>query len=124
MVAVVLEGSSGLARSVALILGSLKTPVVVVGANERELAETVGEIANAAGKARHVVGEPGAAGTWEAAVAKAEEAFGAPTLLVARVTGVELEAFARARGLRLVVAAGVEDLGAARRLVDGLSSAG
>lgn len=122
MVAVVLEGSAGLARSVALVLGSLKTPVVVAGANERELAETVGEIANAGGKARHVVGEPGALATWEAAVAKAEEAFGAPTLLVTRVTGVDLEAFARARGLRLVVAVGEEDLAAARRLVDGLSA--
>ncbi|HEX7604941.1 MAG TPA: hypothetical protein VF316_25150, partial [Polyangiaceae bacterium] len=65
----------------ALVLASRKTPVVLVGAVERPLGETVGEIANAAGKARHVVGPKGL-GTWEAAVAKAKEAFGAPTLLV------------------------------------------
>ena len=122
MVAVVLEGSSGFARSVALVLASRKTPVVVAGAVERPLAETVGEIANAAGKARHVVGASGR-GTWEAAVAKANEAFGAPTLLVTPATDVDLEAFARAHGLRVIVAAGEEDLGAARTLVDGLSPA-
>lgn len=121
MIAVVLEGSTGFARSVALVLGSLRTPVVLVGPVERALGETVGEIANAAGKARHVVGEPMALRTWEAAVAKATEAFGAPTLLVAPTTDVELEAFARAHGLRLIVAAGEEDLAAARRLVDGLA---
>jgi hypothetical protein len=120
MVAVVLEGSAGLARSVALILGSLKTPVVLAGPVERDLAETVGEIANAAGKARHVVGEARARGTWETAVAKANEVFGAPTLLVAPSTDVDLEAFARAHGLRVLVAAGEEDLAVARRLVDGL----
>jgi len=122
MVAVVLEGSAGFARSVALVLASLKTPVVLVGPVERALGETVGEIANAAGKARHVVGDTRARGTWEAAVAKAREAFGAPTLLVTPATDVDLEAFARAQGLRLIVAAGEEDLAAARRLVDGLAA--
>lgn len=122
MVAVVLEGSVGLARSVALVLASLKTPVVLAGPVEKALGETVGEIANAAGKARHVVGEAQAPRTWEAAVAKAIEAFGAPTLLITPSTDVALEAFARTHRLRVIVAAGEEDLGEARRLVAALDA--
>jgi NAD(P)-dependent dehydrogenase (short-subunit alcohol dehydrogenase family) len=59
-------------RAVALALASLGARVLVTGDRERSIAECVGEIAHAGGKARHFVGN---ASTPEAAQACREAAI-------------------------------------------------
>jgi len=54
--AVVHDGGEPTGRAIALALAARGVRVVVAGANERALGETVGEIAFGGGKARHVVG--------------------------------------------------------------------
>lgn len=93
-VAVVTGAASATGRAIALALAARGASVVVAGADERALAEVVGEIANAAGKARHVAGEP------ERAVARAREVFGGLDALVAAAPSLAdaRAAFAAARG--------------------------
>jgi NAD(P)-dependent dehydrogenase (short-subunit alcohol dehydrogenase family) len=57
--------------------------VVVTGRDEKALAETVGEVANAGGKARHVAGDVRDVAHLDKAVARALEAFGGLDVVVA-----------------------------------------
>jgi len=57
--------------------------VVVTGRNERRIAEVVGEIANGAGKARHLAADVRDPATSRAAVELANKAFGGLDIVVA-----------------------------------------
>src|SRR5258708_7811434 len=75
-VAIVTGGGKGIGRAVALELAARKASVLITGRDERALGEAVGEMANAGGRARHLVGdvrEPEAAAR---AVARAKELWG------------------------------------------------
>jgi NAD(P)-dependent dehydrogenase (short-subunit alcohol dehydrogenase family) len=100
-VALVTGGGTGLGRAVALALAARGVRIVVTGREERALGETVGEIAHAGGKARHVAGDPREASHLDSAVARALDVFG---------------------GLDVVVDASGEQ--AAGRLLDALRSPG
>jgi NAD(P)-dependent dehydrogenase (short-subunit alcohol dehydrogenase family) len=56
-VAWVAEGDAPWGRAVALALAARGVRVLVTGKHERTIAECVGEIAHAGGKARHFVGD-------------------------------------------------------------------
>jgi 3-oxoacyl-[acyl-carrier protein] reductase len=73
-VAVVTGGDGDRGRAAALLLASRGVRVVVVGRNERAIAEVVGEIAFGGGKARHVAGQGSEA--LETAIARARAVFG------------------------------------------------
>lgn len=77
-VALVTGGGEGVGRAVALALAARGASVVVTGKDERALAETVGEIACGAGKARHVAGDDP-----QAAVDRAIDVFGRLDVVVA-----------------------------------------
>jgi NAD(P)-dependent dehydrogenase (short-subunit alcohol dehydrogenase family) len=74
LVAWVAEADEPQGRAVALALSSRGARVLVTGKNERAIAECVGEIAHAGGKARHFVGdaqsEEGVRACVDAAVAR------------------------------------------------------
>jgi NAD(P)-dependent dehydrogenase (short-subunit alcohol dehydrogenase family) len=55
--AVVTGGGKGIGRAIALELAARGAGVLVTGRDERPLAETVGEIASAGGRARHLVSD-------------------------------------------------------------------
>jgi NAD(P)-dependent dehydrogenase (short-subunit alcohol dehydrogenase family) len=75
-VAVVTGGGDDTGRAIALALGAHGVHVVVAGPDERALGETVGELAHAGAKARHVVGDvPRAAD-------RAQEVFGGLDIVV------------------------------------------
>jgi NAD(P)-dependent dehydrogenase (short-subunit alcohol dehydrogenase family) len=63
-------------RAVARALAARGVSVVVLGPDERTIAEIVGEIACGAGKARHIVGDPGDPSVVEVAAARARDDFG------------------------------------------------
>jgi 3-oxoacyl-[acyl-carrier protein] reductase len=73
-VAVVTGADRERGRGAALLLAAQGVKVVVVGENERAVAEVVGEIAFGGGAARHVAGAGPAA--LEAAIARARAVFG------------------------------------------------
>jgi len=75
-VALVVCGDDGVGAQIALSLAAKKISVVLVGANERRVAETVGEIAFGGGKARHVAGDPSDGAVLQNAAARAREVFG------------------------------------------------
>src|SRR5258708_26860714 len=82
-VAIVTGGGKGSGRAVALELAARKASVLITGRDERALGEAVGEMANAGGRARHLVGdvrEPEAAAR---AVARAKELWGGIHIVVA-----------------------------------------
>lgn len=100
-VALVADGGTDVGRSVALALAARGVRVIVAGADERALGETVGEIAYGGGKARHVVA---GAAALERAVDRAFEVFGSLDLVVASAD-CALDAVARriADGGRLIL---------------------
>jgi 3-hydroxybutyrate dehydrogenase len=82
-VAIVTGGGKGIGRAVALELASRKASVLVTGRDERALGETVGEIANAGGRARHAVGDVRDEGEATKATARACELWGRLDIVVA-----------------------------------------
>lgn len=56
-VAIVEDGGSEIGRAIALALSARGLSIVVCGAVEKSLGETVGFVVFAGGKARHVVGD-------------------------------------------------------------------
>jgi len=113
LVAWVAEGDEAWGKAVALALAAGGARVLVTGKYERVIAECVGEIAHAGGKARHFVGdagtEAGARACAEAAVAR----FGAVNVAVvgagtapARAVAVWVEGHP---GVRLVTVASPAD---------------
>lgn len=82
-VALVTGGGKGIGRAVALALAARGVAVVVMGRSERPLGETVGEIANAAGKARHLAGDVFDAAHRAKAIARATEELGGLDFVVA-----------------------------------------
>lgn len=82
-VALVTGGGKGVGRALALALAARGVAVVVTGRSERPLGETVGEIANAAGKARHVAGDVFDAAHRAKAIARATEELGGLDFVVA-----------------------------------------
>ncbi len=88
-VAVVTGGGKGIGRAIALELAARKACVLVTGRDERALGETVGEIANAGGQARHAVGDVRDEADAKRATARAQELWGRLDVVVANagVTG-------------------------------------
>jgi NAD(P)-dependent dehydrogenase (short-subunit alcohol dehydrogenase family) len=88
-VAIVTGGGKGIGRAIALELASRKASVLVTGRDERSLAETVGEIANAGGRGRHAVGDVRDEAEAKKAVARVRELWGRLDVVVANagVTG-------------------------------------
>ena len=82
-VALVTGGGEGAGKAVALALAARGVRVVVMGRDERALGETVGEIANGGGKARHLAGDERDAAQVDAAVARARDVFGALDIAIA-----------------------------------------
>ncbi len=70
-------GGAGNGRAVALALAAKGAKVVVTGAPERELGETVGYVVFGGGAARHYPGEDAAG-----AIEKCKSAFGGLALVV------------------------------------------
>lgn len=90
-------GSRGPGRWCALEFAARGAGVVIMGRNERSLGETVGEIANGAGKARHLAGDVLLDQGRSAVVQKAIDSFGGLDLLVcAAGNGVGAEEMVRA----------------------------
>ena len=88
-VAVVTGGGKGIGRAIALELAARKACVLVTGRDERALGETVGEVANAGGQARHAVGDVRDEADAKRATARAHELWGRLDVVVANagVTG-------------------------------------
>jgi 3-oxoacyl-[acyl-carrier protein] reductase len=82
-VALVTGGGKGHGRAIALALAARGVRVVVTGRAERALGETVGEIANAGGKARHLAGDVRDAAHVRAAIARAVDVFGGLDIVIA-----------------------------------------
>jgi len=96
-VALVVGGSRGAGRWCALEFAVRGAGVVVMGRNERALGETVGEIANAAGKGRLIAGDVGKSEDRAAALQKAVDSFGGVDILVcAAANGTAAEEMMRA----------------------------
>jgi NAD(P)-dependent dehydrogenase (short-subunit alcohol dehydrogenase family) len=75
-VAVVDDGGSELGRAIALALSARGVSIVVCGPVEKPLAETVGHVVYAGGKARHVVGSV------DDGASRAREVFGRVDMLL------------------------------------------
>jgi hypothetical protein len=119
-VALVIGGGAPLGRAIALALAARGVRIVVAGAQERALGETVGEIAHAGGKARHVAGNVRDAAYLEAAVARANEVFGGLDIVVDAEPGSPVgPLLARLRSPGRIVT-----LGSDARMVRELASAG
>src|SRR5580700_5795287 len=88
-VAIVTGGGRGIGRAIALELAARKVRVLVTGRGERALGETVGEIANAGGQARHSVGDVRDEADAKRAVARVRELWGRLDVVVANagITG-------------------------------------
>lgn len=82
-VALVTDAGRGLGRAIALSLAARGARVLVTGAEERPLGETVGEIAYGGGKARHLAGDVADPAFREAVLARAIELFGGLDVVVA-----------------------------------------
>lgn len=82
-VAIVTGADAELGADVARTLSALGASVVVTGADERALGRLVGEIAAAAGKARHVVAAPHDVDALRVAAHKAASSFARATVVVA-----------------------------------------
>jgi NAD(P)-dependent dehydrogenase (short-subunit alcohol dehydrogenase family) len=82
-VALVTGAGEGVGKAVALALAARGAHVVVMGRDERALAETVGEIACGAGKARHFAGDVRDPKQVAAAVDRAVDVFGGLDIVVA-----------------------------------------
>jgi NAD(P)-dependent dehydrogenase (short-subunit alcohol dehydrogenase family) len=82
-VALVTGGGKGIGRAIALELAAAGSHVLVTGRNERALGETVGEIACAGGRARHLVGDVRDPGHAAAAATRAIETWGRLDIVVA-----------------------------------------
>jgi 2-hydroxycyclohexanecarboxyl-CoA dehydrogenase len=81
--ALITGGGEGMGRSIALALAARGVRIVVAGRNERPLGETVGYVAHAGGKGRHVVADVRVASEVDAAVARAVETFGGIDIAIA-----------------------------------------
>jgi NAD(P)-dependent dehydrogenase (short-subunit alcohol dehydrogenase family) len=103
LVAWVAEADEPRGRAVALALSARGARVLVTGRNERAIAECVGEIAHAGGKARHFVGDAGS----EAGVRACVDAA------VARFTAVHVAVIGESAGTA-VVASWPHELAAVR----------
>jgi NAD(P)-dependent dehydrogenase (short-subunit alcohol dehydrogenase family) len=75
-VALITGGGKGIGRAIALELAAQGASVVVTGRDERSLGETVGEIAAAGGRARHLAGDVRDDAHLRAAVARAVGTWG------------------------------------------------
>jgi NAD(P)-dependent dehydrogenase (short-subunit alcohol dehydrogenase family) len=98
--ALITGGGKGIGRSMALALAARGVCIVVAGRDERALGETVGEIAHAGGKGRHIVADVRRGDDLDAAVARAVETFGGLDIAIANagISGrVELGAGAAGR---------------------------
>jgi 3-oxoacyl-[acyl-carrier protein] reductase len=82
-VALVTGGGKGIGRSIALALAARGVRLLLTGREERALGETVGEIAHAGAKARHLCGDVREPAHLAAAVARAVEVFGALDIVIA-----------------------------------------
>jgi NAD(P)-dependent dehydrogenase (short-subunit alcohol dehydrogenase family) len=81
--ALVTGGGKGIGRAIALALAARGARIVITGREERALGETVGEIANAGAKARHVAGDVRDPAHLDRAVARAIEVFGRLDIVIA-----------------------------------------
>jgi NAD(P)-dependent dehydrogenase (short-subunit alcohol dehydrogenase family) len=75
-VALITGGGKGIGRAIALELAAQGANVVLTGRDERSLGETVGEIAAAGGRARHLAGDVRDDAHLRAGVARAIETWG------------------------------------------------
>jgi 3-oxoacyl-[acyl-carrier protein] reductase len=82
-VALVTGGGRGIGRAVAMELGARGAHLVVTGRDERRLAEVVGELAHAGGRARHVPGDVRDAGHVRDAIGRAVDTWGRLDIVVA-----------------------------------------
>jgi NADP-dependent 3-hydroxy acid dehydrogenase YdfG len=106
---------------IALVLAGRGARVVVTGPDERALGELVGEIVYGGGKARHVAGALDDASTFERAWSKAEEAFAAPTHVIAEAGDTVARASAAAHSVTVHLAhETVFDVATATRWLDDL----
>jgi NAD(P)-dependent dehydrogenase (short-subunit alcohol dehydrogenase family) len=85
--ALVTGGGEEVGRAIALALSARGVRVIVMGPEERALAETVGEIAHGGGKARHLAGDVRDPAHLAAGVGRALEVFGGLDIVIA-ATGV------------------------------------
>jgi NAD(P)-dependent dehydrogenase (short-subunit alcohol dehydrogenase family) len=82
-VVLITGGGRGIGRAIALELAAAGGHVLVTGRDERALGETVGEIACAGGKARHLVGDVRDEAHAAAAATRAVETWGRLDVVVA-----------------------------------------
>jgi NAD(P)-dependent dehydrogenase (short-subunit alcohol dehydrogenase family) len=81
--ALVTGGGKGIGRAIALALAARGARIVITGREERALGETVGELANAGAKARHVTGDVRDPAHLDRAVERAIEVFGRLDIVIA-----------------------------------------
>jgi NAD(P)-dependent dehydrogenase (short-subunit alcohol dehydrogenase family) len=81
--ALVTGGGKGIGRAIALALAARGARIVITGREERALGETVGELANAGAKARHLAGDVRDPAHLDRAVDRAIEVFGRLDIVIA-----------------------------------------